>query len=63
MKVMLGRDVTRDSVIITRDLAVIRNHTGDISQHHKKGTETVKRAVKQRKKLRSGGSKSTGYRE
>ena len=28
------RDVTRDSVIITRDLAVIRNHTDCKSQGH-----------------------------
>jgi hypothetical protein len=29
------RDVTRDSVIITRDSAVIRNHTDGKSQGHK----------------------------
>ncbi|PVX25001.1 MAG: hypothetical protein CW691_05900 [Candidatus Bathyarchaeum sp.] len=31
----IGRDVTRDSVIITCDSVVIRNHTKDKSQGHK----------------------------
>ncbi len=31
----LERDVTRDAVIITRDLGVIGNHTGHRSQGHK----------------------------
>jgi len=34
------RDVTRDSVIITRDLAVIRNHTDHKSQGHKTAINT-----------------------
>lgn len=33
------RDVTRDSVTITRDLAVIRNHTDCKSQGHKTAIE------------------------
>lgn len=32
----LERDVTRDSVIITRDAGVIRNHTDHRSQGHKR---------------------------
>ena len=46
------RDVTRDSVIITRDLAVIKNHTDRKSQGHK----TAIRAQAQSKELTSGGS-------
>ena len=32
---VVARDVTRDSVIITRDLTVIRNHTDGKSKGHK----------------------------
>lgn len=38
------RDVTCDSVIITRDLAVIRNHTDCKSQGHKAANATQRRS-------------------
>ena len=50
---LVMRDVTRDSVIITRDLAVIRNHTDGKPQGHKTGNI----AQKQEEKLTSRGSK------
>jgi hypothetical protein len=46
------RDVTRDSVIITRDSAMIRNHTDCKSQGHK----TAKIAKRKGRKLTFGGS-------
>ena len=46
------RDVTRDSVIITRDLVVIRNHADCKSQGHK----TAKIAKRKSRKSAVGGS-------
>ena len=46
------RDVTRDSVIITRDSAVIRNHTDCKSQGHK----TANIAKRKSRKSTFGGS-------
>ena len=47
-----ARDVTRDSVIITRDSSVIRNHTAGKPQGHK----NANRAQRQSKELTFGGS-------
>lgn len=47
----LERDVTRDSVIITRDLHVIRNHTNHKSQGHKIGVKTTIRTKIQSNEL------------
>ena len=44
-------DVTCDAVIITRDLAVTKNHTSQKSQGHK----TVNRAQRQSEELNFGG--------
>ncbi len=43
-KKKLVRDVTRDSVIITRDLVVIRNHTYHKSQGHNTANRAWHRA-------------------
>jgi len=44
-----GGDVTRDSVIITRDTGVIRNHTHHISQGHKRRNKSQPRQESHRK--------------
>ena len=49
---VVERDVTRDSVIITRDSAVIRNHTDCKSQGHK----TANIAKRRSRKSSFGGS-------